>query len=341
MRGFGRLLLAIGLSAAVASPAGADAPARGTVLVHHAWQDYLLFSRRAKALADSTRQAELLPLALATYAGPDRPLVHAYFAWLGAGDAQAALGEWLESSPIGPGPLWLGDPTMQARLRAFAAEFARRLSRVVPPGDTVHVLLVVGGSSEPSLTYDAGARPVVAAPLDALRDPNQPPVGSQYLGLDPLLDDLFPWCAYAAASLFLPELRERKLGDSASLAEMVLLNGFSARFAGALYPESKFAGGRPLVSKEAYDAVQPRWREIGGAWFPLGTEPYLSAVYEDSVTAAVPEGVTVEQAAAVVGSALAGEWLDAARVSRTKDEAAEISRLGRFPTLYAWGLLRP
>ena len=39
-------------------------------------------------------------------------------------------------------------------------------------------------------------------------------------------------------------------------------------------------------------------------------------------------------------ASLLGEWLDATRVRRVKDEAAEIARLGRFPTLYAWELLK-
>ena len=55
---------------------------------------------------------------------------------------------------------------------------------------------------------------------------------------------------------------------------------------------------------------------------------------------AVPEGATVQEAVEVIGARLTGEWLQATRIGRTKDEAAEISRLGRLPTLSAWGLLQ-
>lgn len=339
------VLLVLNLSAAF-DPAVANGPARGVVRVVHDWDSFPALAAQLRGLTLEARADAVQK----HYAASGRRLAHGYFAWRGAGDASSGIQDWLAVPPAAIDGIAaaLADSAARARLHAGAAELERRLSRVVPPGDTLHLVLLVGGFEEPVLTYDADTTRVVAAQVECFLPGLDAPTREMAAGralwqpAAPLAAaDLFPWCAYAATSVFLPELRERKLGDRASLAEMVLLKGFSARFAGALYPESDFAGGRAPVSESARAAVSREWRAIGARWIPFGTEPYLAAVLEDSVLAAVPEGVTADEAAAVVGSALAGEWLDAARVSRTRDDAAEIARLGRFPTLYAWGLLQP
>jgi hypothetical protein len=330
--------LAVGLSLATSQAlpgrAAADAMPPGAVRVHHAWESFAASARPAEARKPSPQVEE------------------AYFAWRGAGDAGAGRRDW-RALPAGARAAIasaLADSATREALHDGAAQFTRRISRLVAPGDTLVLLLLVGGFEEPVLTFDAGSTRLVAAQVECflpvlggLGPEDREALAARILWRPPeevAMGDLFPWCAYAAASVFLPELRERKLGDSASLAEIVLLRGFSVRFAGALYPESRFAGGRPPVTEQALSAVAD-WRAVGARWFPYGTEPYLAAVFEEEVEGAVPEGATVEETAAILGSSLAREWLDATRVSRTRDEAAEISRLGRFPTLYAWGLLEP
>lgn len=311
----------------------ADGTPTGTVRVVQAWRP-------------------LVSAGAAGYAANRDPMLAGYFAWRGAGDAEAGAADWsaLPAPALEVVRQALADTSVQNRLERGATDFAARIARVVAPGDTVTLVLLMGAFEETFVHYDVGGQPVVAlqlenflVPLDSLDAESREWIASYRIrGAEVALrpDDVFPWGAYAAAGLFTPELRRRRMNDVASLAETVLLHGFGTRFAAALYPESRFAGARPPVPDDILRSVQPKWREIGAAWFPFGTEPYLAAIYEPKVEEALPAGVTPAQAAEVIGAEVTGEWLRATRISRTQDEAAEISRLGRLPTLSAWGLLQ-
>lgn len=314
-------------------PAQADGAPPGTVRVVQAWRP--LVSEGASA-----------------YARGKDPTLAGYFSWRGAGDAEAGAADWsaLPAPALDAVRSTLADTSVQNHLERGALDFAGRLSRVVAPGDTVTLVLLVGAFEEVFVHYDAAGQPVVALQLenflvaaDSLDAESREWIASYRIRQAEVAlrrDDVFPWSAYAAAGLFAPELRQRRMQDVASLAETVLLAGFGTRLAAALYPNSRFAGARPPVAQSALDAVGPKWREIGAAWFRFGTEPYLAAIYEPGVEEAVPPGITPPQAAEVIGAELTGEWLRATRIGRTTDEAAEISRLGRLPTLSAWGLLQ-
>ena len=329
-------LIALTLSSlelSMPAPLCADAPPQGEVRVVQAWR--LLAAEGASG-----------------YTQPEDPMLAGYFAWRGAGNTEAGAADWsaLPASVLDAVQSALADSSVQNHLERGAADLAARLARVVAPGDTVTLVLVVGAFEETFVHYDVAGQPVVAlqlenflVPVDSLDAESREWVASYRIRQAEVAlgaEDVFPWGVYATAGLFAPELRRRRMDDVASLAETVLLHGFGTRFAAALYPDSRFSGARPAVPQSVLDAVRPKWREIGAAWFPFGTEPYLAAIYEPGVEAALPAGVTPAQAAEVIGAELTGEWLGATRISRTQDEAAEISRLGRLPTLSAWGLLQ-
>jgi hypothetical protein len=332
--------------AAAASVPGASRP----VKMVHAWRDFLSYWNSLPAAEKSAASRD--EKAVEPYLSGGEGYVREYFAARGGGKESIALGDFLAL----PAPLFstveaaLSDPANQSALEQGAQDLARRLARVGSPTDTLVIVFLVGDYANYYTTWVDGKRQVVAVQLETFVPlPTVLPTESREslntsvqtrpdtLGT---LSDVMPWAAYAAARQFTPELRERIATESASLAEYVLFYGFASRFAAAMYPSSVFGRGVGALRAAPAQVLDRVWLDVGASWFPLGTRPYTAARYESVMTSKLPPETTIDQAMTMVGARLAAEWLAGTRIRREADEASEISRLGRVPTLSAWGLLK-
>ena len=355
------LFLAALLLAAPACAAGSDArhaasssmpvttAAARPVIVVHAWKDFLTYWNGLSASQKSATPRSVHD-AQKIYLDGDDGTVHRYFSTRGGGQELIALGDWLAlpASAFDAVAAALSDPARAAKLEKDALDLASRVGRVGAPTDTLEFVFLVGDFSNYTTCWVEGGRQMVAVqletfvPLDHL-----PAADAQAIQVatawrpDSLagLDEVMPWAAYASARQFMPELRERITSESENFAEHVLFHGWSSCFAGSLYPESVFGRGLGPVRAEPGALLDRAWQDIGPTWTGVGTKPYLSARYEEGLTAKLPPGTNLDQAIAVIGARAADQWLNATRIRRDKDEAAEVSRLGRVPTLSAWQLL--
>jgi len=314
----------------------------------HAWRDFARFAAEAAKLQDS---AERKALAERTYLDGAQGRMRAYFSVRSGGDAAIAFGDWLAL----PAGAWtavsraLADPSVAQALERDASDLARRFASYGAAGDTTVFVYLVGDFSNPYTTWNHGRTQFVAIQLETFVPAEWDAESKEAIDLaivsrpDSLarLADVAPWAAYAATRQFVPELRERVGNESASLAEVALLNGFSSRFAAALYPQSVFGRGVGPLRQQTANALEPAWRRIGASWFPLGTKPYSAVRYEEAMTSPLPEGTSLDAAVSLVGAHVAEEWLRATRIGRTADEPGQITRQGRVPTLSAWALLQP
>jgi hypothetical protein len=332
-----------------ASGAPVTTQAARPVIVVHAWKDFLTYWNGLSA-AQKSASPRSVHDAQKIYLDGDDGTVHRYFATRGGGQELIALGDWLALpvSAFDRVAAALSDPARQAKIEKDAMDLAARVGRVGAPTDTLEFVFLVGDFSNYTTTWVEGGKQMVAVqlesfvPLDHLPAADRSAIQvAEAWRPDSLagLDDVMPWAAYAAARQFMPELRERITAESENFAEHVLFNGWSSCFAASLYPESVFGHGLGPVRAEPGLAIDRVWQDIGPTWTGVGTKPYLSARYEDTLTAKLPAGTNLDQAIAVIGARAAEQWLNATRIRRDKDEAAEVSRLGRVPTLSAWQLL--
>jgi hypothetical protein len=351
---FAALLLANSACAA-GSDAGHNAAAASTaktarpVIVVHAWKDFLTYWNGLSA-SQKSASPRAVQDAQKVYLDGDDGTVHRYFATRGGGQELIALGDWLAlpASAFDAVAAALSDPARQAKIEKDALDLVSREGRLGAPTDTLEFVFLVGDFSNYTTSWVEGGRQMVAVqlesfvPLDHLKAADATAIQvAQAWRPDSLatLDDVMPWAAYASARQFMPELRERITDESENFAEHVLFHGWSSCFAGSMYPESVFGHGLGPVRAAPGMAIDRMWQEIGSTWTAEGTKPYLSARYEDVLTSKLPAGTTLDQAIAVLGARGADQWLNATRIRREKDEAAEVSRLGRVPTLSAWQLL--
>jgi hypothetical protein len=330
-------------------PASVATRAARPVIVVHAWKDFLTYwnglsASQKSASPRSVRDAQKI------YLDGDDGTVHRYFSTRGGGQELIALGDWLAlpASAFDAVAAALSDPARQAKLEKDAQDLAARVGRVGAPTDTLEFVFLVGDFSNYTTSWVEGGKQMVAVqlesfvPLGRLRAADATAIQvAQVWRPDSLagLDNVMPWAAYASARQFMPELRERITAESENFAEHVLFHGWSSCFAGSLYPESVFGRGLGPVRAEPGGLLDHAWQDIGPTWTGVGTKPYLSARYEDQLTSKLPAGTNLDQAIAVIGARAADQWLNATRIRRDKDEAAEVSRLGRVPTLSAWQLL--
>jgi hypothetical protein len=319
------------------------------VIVRHAWREFLGYwnGLAPEQKAASPRSAETAQRA---YLPAGEGEVREFFRTRGGGQELISLGDWLAL----PAPAYdavakaLSDPARQQKLVSEADDLARRVARVGTATDTLVFVFLVGDFSNYTTTWVEGGKQIVAVqlesfvPLDGISADAKSAVDLAVAWRpDSLatLDQVMPWAAYASARQFTPELRERMTAEGASLAEYVLFNGFAARFARGMYPESVFGRGVGAVRAEPGAKLDRAWLDLGPIWYPLGTKPYLAARYEDAMSSKLPAGTTLDQAITVVGARAAEQWLAGTRIRREADEAAEVSRLGRVPTLSAWRIL--
>jgi hypothetical protein len=341
---------AAGSDASHASPsAPVTTKASRPVIVVHAWKDFLTYWSGLSASQKSASPRSVHD-AQKIYLDGDDGTVHRYFSTRGGGQELIALGDWLAlpASAFDAVAAALSDPAHQAKIEKDAMDLAARVGRVGAPTDTLEFVFLVGDFSNYTTCWVEGGKKMVAVqlesfvPLDHLRAADASAIQvAQAWRPDSLasLDDVMPWAAYASARQFMPELRERITAESENFAEHVLFHGWSSCFAGSLYPESVFGRGLGPVRAEPGSAIGRIWLDIGPTWTGEGTKPYLSARYDDVLTSKLPAGTNIDQAIAVMGARAADQWLNATRIRREKDEAAEVSRLGRVPTLSAWQLL--
>jgi len=319
------------------------------VIVVHAWKDFLTYWNGLSASQKSASPRSVSD-AQKIYLDGDDGTVHRYFGTRGGGQELIALGDWLAlpASAFDAVAQALSDPARQAKIEKDAQDLATRVGRVGAPTDTVEFVFLVGDFSNYTTTWVEGNKQMVAVqlesfvPLHGLKAADASAIEvAQAWRPDSLadLDQVMPWAAYAAARQFMPELRERMTAESENFAEYVLFNGWSACFAGSLYPESVFGRGVGPVREGPGRALERSWLNVGPTWAGEGTKPYLSARYEDVLASKLPAGTTLDQAIQVIGAKAADQWLNATRIRRDKDEASEVSRLGRVPTLSAWQLL--
>lgn len=331
------------------TPAPAAVQVTRPVIVVHAWRDFLTYW---SALSSSQKSASPRSAddAQRAYLNGDHQMVRDYFQQRGGGQVLISLGDWLALpvSAFDEVAKALSDPAVQQKLANDANDLAKRMAHVGTPSDTLEFVFMVGDFSSYTTTWEEGNKQVVAVqlesfvPLTRLSSADQSAMElAATWRPDSLatLDEVMPWAAYAAARQFMPELRERITSEGANFAEYVMFHGFSARFAGAIYPESVFGRGIGAVRAEPGQLLDRAWLDIGPTWYPVGTKPYLAARYEQVLTSKLPQGTTLDQAITVLGARAAQQWLAGTRIRREADEAAEVSRLGRVPTLSAWQLL--
>lgn len=336
--------------ASPSATAGQPAPGARPVRVVHAWRAFLSYWDALPAA--EKKGARKAPTAEAKYLAAE-PLVREYFRARGGGDEKISLGDWVAvpRAAFDSVRAALAAPATQRALETGAEDLARRLARVGRSTDSLVVVFLVGDYSSYFTTFEDGGTQVVAVQLESFVPLPATLAKSEREALElsiqsrpdsaSTLDEVMPWAAYASARQFTPELRERIANESASLAEFVLFHGFASRFAGGLYPESVFGRGVGPVRASTARALDQTWLDVGHTWHVLGTRPFLAARQESVMASKLPEGVTVDQAIAFVGARLAEQWLKATRIGRQTDEPAEISRLGRVPTLNAWDLMLP
>jgi hypothetical protein len=347
------LSIALILSSMLPACSSAETESKGDrkpVLVVHAWKEFLEY-RKALASADASKEGASYRVARSVFEKEGNRFLWGYFKRRGGGDSMFGLEEW---SAL-PAPAYdrlvaeLSRESVQKKLEADAEDLVKRLGTMPSASDTVAFVFLVGGFQDYFTSYRDRGTNVIAVHLESFVP--LPDDLDQGIARDidfaitwrpdtlATLDEVAPWCTFAYTQNFLPELRERIIKDTASLAEYVLMQGFSTRLAGALYPESFFGNATPPVQALARWKIKPVWRKIGASWYELGTETYLSALFDERMSAELPEGTTAQQAVYVVGTELAGEWLDGIRLTPNKNEPGEISELGRIPTLSIWQLL--
>jgi hypothetical protein len=329
-----------------ASAASASKP----ILIEHGWKQFLDYRQAVSELPRPDDGDARLEVARKIFLAPGNRFVRGYFEERGGG-AELGLSRWVAVPDEAFASLdgVLSDQRVQAMIEDGATSLVRRLQSMPPAQDTVAFVFLVGGFQSYFTSFTDAGTNVIAVHLESFVPPPADLPAKLRREIDAAIQwrpdtlatpkDLFPWCAYAHAQNFLPELRQRLSDRTATLAEYTIFHGFSTRLAAALYPESVFAGGTAPVHTAAAARIEPRWREIGNAWYSLGDEPFPLVLYDERMSAAVPEGTTSQQAIAVLGTHLAEEWLFGIRASRNANEAAEIAGLGRVPTRMIWQLI--
>jgi hypothetical protein len=344
-----RLAIVVLLAGLTTVPARASFQAP-PILVEHPWKQTLEYWEAVEELSGPENGKARLAVAEKILLAEGSRYTRSFFAQRG-GTAEVGLSYWVDlpAEAFAAIAEKLADENVQQMIEAGAAEMVDRLHGIPGSADTVAFVFVVGGFQSYFTSYTDGGTNVIAIHLEAfvpLPGDLSPQVMREIdrsIRWRPdrlaTLDDLFPWCVYGYTQVFLPELRRRMIDDNATLAEYAILNGFSAQLAGALYPESVFAGGAAPVGTAVSARIEPAWRQIGESWFDLGNEPFPMVLLDERLRAPVPEGTTAQQAIAVIGTHLAEEWLNGTRHTREPDRATEISQLGRLPTMFVWELI--
>jgi hypothetical protein len=340
-------VLALGLSA-LASARTAAASDSPPVIIEHAWKQFLSYRAAVAELPDDGDAR--LEAASKIFLAPGNRFLRGYFAERRGGE-ELGVSRWVAVPHEAFDVLAaiLADGRVQREIEDGAQDLVRRLRSMPAARDTVAFVFLVGGFQSYFTSFADGGTTVIAmhmesfVPLPASLSPKTRREIDAAIQWRPdtlaTFGEFFPWCAYAYAQNFLPELRERLVDHNATLAEYAIYHGFSTRLAGALYPESLFRGGAAPVRSRAAALLEPIRQEIGTAWSPLGGEPYPLVLHDERLTAPIPEGATAQQAVAVLGTHLAEAWLFGTRTTPRADEAVEIATIGRVPTRMIWQLI--